>query len=474
MRSLQPSEEPVNKIILACAVGALAIVLGGYFIVQSFRQSLADALSCVQSKDMPRKIDGCTQVIGELEGNRNSLIKIQSPDLPTAYLERGYGYFATGKYDEAGRDFNKAIKLKPGFAMAYNNLGALGLRTGDLQSADKSLSRAIDLDPKLSLAWNNRCAARMRMDKYPEAIEACTQAIKLDDKYSDNYLIRGDSYLGKASTTQDDSTRQQYYDDALSDIDVAIKISPTGAPGYNERCRVLLARKDYALAITSCETAVSLKPDFAPPYANRGLAVLGQGNTSAAITDFDTALRLDPKSTQIRGFRSQAYRDAGDFDRALEDVQVILAQSPNDPSALSESGISHFALGNFHAAAEAFTASLSQDDFVYAKIWRYLSRMRAGEDGESGLVQDATGLKDKNWPYPVIEFYLGRRDANSMKAAAANDDQRCEATFYLGEWNLLQHNASEAEALMQKAKDTCPKTFFESMFAQAELKRLPH
>jgi len=68
-------------------------------------------------------------------------------------------------------------------------------------------------------------------------------------------------------------------------------------------------------------------------------------------------------------------------------------------------------------------------------------------------------------------LYLGRRSGGATLAAATKADERCEANFYIGEWQLKQDEAAAVQSL-KAAADTCPKTFVEFDGATAELKRL--
>ena len=72
----------------------------------------------------------------------------------------------------------------------------------------------------------------------------------------------------------------------------------------------------------------------------------------------------------------------------------------------------------------------------------------------------------------MIDFYLGHRSLDEMRAAAGKPDEKCEAAFYAGEWYLLNGKKPEAAPELQFASDTCPKTFIEYFGAVAELKRL--
>jgi lipoprotein NlpI len=85
---------------------------------------------------------------------------------------------------------------------------------------------------------------------------------------------------------------------------------------------------------------------------------------------------------------------------------------------------------------------------------------------------NAGRLKTKEWPFAVIELYLGRRSLELTLDAASKPDERCEAQFYSGEWYILQSKLAEAGAALREAVEICPKDFTEYAAAQAELKRL--
>ncbi len=105
-------------------------------------------------------------------------------------------------------------------------------------------------------------------------------------------------------------------------------------------------------------------------------------------------------------------------------------------------------------------------------IWRYLARERAGEKGADELGINAARLTNKDWPYPVIELYLGRRSPAEVLSAAGSPNEACEAQLHGGEWHLLRGDRDEAAAALKAAVDVCPKSSIEYIGALAELKRL--
>jgi rhomboid protease GluP len=78
-------------------------------------------------------------------------------------------------------------------------------------------------------------------------------------------------------------------------------------------------------------------------------------------------------------------------------------------------------------------------------------------------------LKDKSWPYPIIELLLGTRSAEATLSSATKSEEFCEAHYYLGQWLLLRKEVVKAASEFEAAKASCPKTFFEYEGAIAEL-----
>ena len=108
----------------------------------------------------------------------------------------------------------------------------------------------------------------------------------------------------------------------------------------------------------------------------------------------------------------------------------------------------------------------------YTMAYRFLVRTRLGEDGAAELAANAARLTSTEWPYPILELLLGKRSPEDTLAAAATANERCEAGFYVGEWYLARDDRAKARPLLQRAVDTCPKSFGEYFAAVAELKRL--
>ena len=262
------------------------------------------------------------------------------------------------------------------------------------------------------------------------------------------------------------------FDRAMQDLDQGVQLDPKNAVAYRNRGVAYESKGDHDRAIQDYNQAVRLDPKDALAYMARGRAYKSKGDYDRAIQDYDQAIQLDPKNIAPYLDRSDAYESKGDHDRAIEDYGQALQLDPMNADAHSRRGRAYFYQGNFKAAVVAFSRANELEDDAYSTIWLYLARAHGGEDGTAELEAKAARLKSKDWPYPVIELYLGRRSPDDVLSVASNAEERCEAQFYNGEWYLLRGNRTVAATALQAAADICPKDFFEYKGALAELKRL--
>jgi len=245
----------------------------------------------------------------------------------------------------------------------------------------------------------------------------------------------------------------------------------TGALADAEKeCQGLSGTPDQN--IVACSQVIKADSQAARTYFNRGLAYQDKGEFDRAIADFDKVIALDPKDADSYIFRGLAYQGQGDLDRAIVDYRKALELEPKNGDAWRMLGMARYDAGDFKGAAADLLRSMEIDENAYAMLYRFLARSRAGEAAEAGLEADARRLKTQEWPFAVIELYLGKRSPAATLAAAATPDQKCLAQFYIGEWHVVKGNRADAETALRAAVDTCPKPFVEYRAAVVELKRL--
>lgn len=297
----------------------------------------------------------------------------------------------------------------------------------EYEKAILEFSQAIAADPMYTAAYRSRCLANMNAKHFQDAIADCSKTIEFDPKRPYAYYVRGRAH---AALGDDDG--------ALVDYNSAIEIAPKAA-------------------------------DF---YQSRGNLSARKGNYDQAIVDFSKAIELEPREALGYLNRGENYLAKGEDEKGNADLKVVLQLKGNDADTLTRIGVLRFAHAQFQDAAGMFLKAIDQKDDAHAMLWRYLARTRAGEPATEELEANLGRLKSHGWPFAVAEFYLGKRSSQATTDAASEPDEKCEAQFYVGEWQLIKGNASEALKLLSAEEQTCPKTSDEHLAAAAELKKL--
>jgi len=384
--------------------------------------------------------------------------------LAAFYYDRGLEYKNRGDIDSAISDYNKAIELDPAIGTAFDARGHAYEDKGEFERAIADFDEAVRLNPKDAFAFSHRGAALRQRGDHDRAIADFNEAVRLDPDYAEGFSYRGSEYAEKGD-----------YDRAIVDFDKAISLDPRLVSALNGRGKVYQSKGDHDRAIADFSAAITLNPKLAPTFNGRWR---DEGEyTRATRGTHVSALDSDAKYAEAFHNRGISYTIKGDFDHAVDDFEEAINLDSKLARAIGyrSRGHAYFELGNFAGAAEDMLRVNEVADDAYAMLWRFLARRRLGEDGTGELITYAERLKTKatkEWPYPVIEFYLRSRTVGELRDTARTPEQKCEAEFYIGEQYVLDGNSDYAKASFQAAAETCPKTFIEYAGAIAEIKRL--
>lgn len=119
-------------------------------------------------------------------------------NLAIAYYNRGNIYGRDkGLYDEAIRDYNRALELRPDYQKVYTNRGNAYKKKGLYDEAIRDYNRALELKPDDYMAYNNRGNAYREKGLYDEAFRDYNKSIELKSDYALAYKNRGKAYEKK-------------------------------------------------------------------------------------------------------------------------------------------------------------------------------------------------------------------------------------------------------------------------------------
>ena len=256
------------------------------------------------------------------------------------YNRRGIRSYDLGEYENAILSYEKAINLKPDYAIAYYNRGCVNTKLGESERAIADYSKAIELKPDLAEAYNNRGYTYKKIGESEKAIADYSKAIELKPDLAEVYNNRGNAYdrLGESEK-------------AIADYSKAIELKPDYANAYNNRGKIYTGIGESEKAIADYSKAIELKPDYANAYNNRGYTYDGIGESEKAIADYSKAIELKPDYADAYYNRGNVYGSMGESEKAIADYSKVIELNPKDKEAYEARAKVYYSLGEEEKAA---------------------------------------------------------------------------------------------------------------------------
>lgn len=222
---------------------------------------------------------------------------------------------------------------------------------GYYDDAIKDFDKALSTDPRNAATLNERGLAYAGKENYAEAFKNYDAAVRID---SGNAVFL--SNRGVASL------RLENYDRAGQDFERALRIQPTHVAAMNGRGLVRRQRGQYAQAIEDFTLVMSLAPTSATYVSNRGVARLLAGQLDLALADFNASLKLNPKYAFALFGRGVIKRRTGDAAGADADLAAAMAAQPDVAAQMAKRGVTAPSrVGSRPAASEPPTAALTAE-----------------------------------------------------------------------------------------------------------------
>src|SRR5258706_10269895 len=126
---------------------------------------------------------------------------------------------------------------------------------------------------------------------------------------------------------------------SLMEYSIALELDGNSAEAHLGTGKVLLAKKDFANAVSELKQAADLGPSVAANHDLYAQALQATGKTDSAIAEFRQAFSLDPKQLQVQLELASALEKK----RAIGFLRWINTSKPHSPTPLSTSTRRSFA-----------------------------------------------------------------------------------------------------------------------------------
>jgi len=150
----------------------------------------AEQTRCEGGGDPQIAIAACTRLIESGTLNNEALA--------VAFFNRAANHQDKGDLPSALVDYEKAARIKPGFADAHYNRGIILDEMGELSKAVAEYTKAIDIERDYAFL-TNRGTAYLSLRDFDRAIADLTEAVGLRPTDSGSYFRRGNAYADKGN-----------------------------------------------------------------------------------------------------------------------------------------------------------------------------------------------------------------------------------------------------------------------------------
>ena len=259
--------------------------------------------------------------------------------------------------------------------------------------------------------------------------------------------------------------------------------------GLNELklMHVYLAYSEMKMYVTPVEAASpgrvkkDAPADSLDAILTRGAALADEGKAHEALHEFDRAVQEYPKRAEGYVARASIYLLLGDYGQSATNLTEAIRIRPDEGGFYFQRGVLYVAAGQYEKAIVDFEKATDlAPSLPYPPILRHVTLLKMGKSGAQDLKRFAKRIAGGAWPAPVFDLFLGKATAETVRTKAAQgavkdhvSGQKCEAAFYIGEFELSSGQADAAKKQFEEAVEICPKAYVEYLLARAELKLPP-
>jgi protein O-mannosyl-transferase len=231
---------------------------------------------------------------------------------------------AQGRFDEAETHFAEAVRLRPDYPEALNDLGLLRVMRGKLEEGAELCRRAIAVQPRNWRAHNNLARALSLEGKFDEAVHEYQTVLELEPGATATRGLLAAALVELGRTNE----ARTVFEDGL-------KFKADDVVVHFQYASLLLALGQAEPAALHFREVLRYAPGNAEAHRRYGLLLLGSGQTQEAGEQFREAIRLQP-GAEVHYNLATALLQQGQPEQAVLEYRESLRLKPDSPAVLND------------------------------------------------------------------------------------------------------------------------------------------
>jgi tetratricopeptide (TPR) repeat protein len=250
------------------------------------------------------------------------------PDYAEAHNNMGLVLAQSGEDEKAAAEFREASRIRPDYADAHANLGAV-LLLSDVEGAIAELEKAVSLDPTMIKAQFNLAEAYGNGPSHGTAkqIEQLRKIISIAPEFARAHLALGKALLHDAKVS-----------DAVDELRDATRLDPTSGEAHYQLGLALARSGQQEEAAAEVKKGRELssadeRNQNAELDVSEGRAAIQKGELQEAESKFRHAIKLQPNSPVAQHLLGMTLEREGNTEGAVAAYQKAVDLNPGDISA---------------------------------------------------------------------------------------------------------------------------------------------
>jgi tetratricopeptide (TPR) repeat protein len=260
---------------------------------------------------------------GDIQGAFNSIAGIPANlNEPRFFAYRASLLLVVGRIDEASRDLERALSLRPNYSDALALQTIIAVVQNDKESALNIGKQAITADPKSAAALIALSYAQQANFDLNGALSSLQQAVQLEPENALAWARLAELQLSVSRL-----------DEALEAAQKAVAIDPNLSRTQTILGFAYLIRVDTGAAKTAFERAIELDQGDGLPRLGLGLAKIREGDMLEGRMELDVAVSLDPDNSLFRSYLGKGYYEEKRDPQAAAQYEMAKELDPKDPTS---------------------------------------------------------------------------------------------------------------------------------------------
>ncbi|EOY05087.1 Tetratricopeptide repeat (TPR)-like superfamily protein isoform 2 [Theobroma cacao] len=218
--------------------------------------------------------------------------------------------------------YQRALQVRPDYAMAYGNLASIYYEQRNLDMAILNYRRAIALDSGFLEAYNNLGNALKDAGRVDEATQCYRQCLALQPNHPQALTNLGNIYMEWNMLTA-----------AASCYKATLSVTTGLSAPFNNLAIIYKQQGNLSDAISCYNEVLRIDPMAADALVNRGNTYKESGRVNEAIQDYIRAINIRPAMAEAHANLASAYKDSGHVEAAIKSYKQALALRPDFPEA---------------------------------------------------------------------------------------------------------------------------------------------